>query len=377
VTNYRRVVDVLAAVAASLVLVGSTRLSAEPQPQLGLDAMVDRAVQRFLVDYDIPGAAVGIVRGGQLVYAKGHGVRSVERQEPVAVDTLFRIGSVTKVFTTSLLVQLCDQGRIALDAPVDQYLPEHVETPWRAGDTVARPMLRQLATDGAGLPTNPPNRRDRPHSPSVMEPYSVVELYQGLAMTTLTFFPGTSWRYSNYGLALLGRALELATGRPYEALLTEQLLQPLGMRNTKISLTAEDLKRFAAHHWPKARRVERQRWIFGEVCAFEGLASTVPDPARFVAMHLGATAVQVAEPMRESVATVGTDKKRGITLGWFFRDHPPLGWILSHDGEVDGHSASLWLAPQVKTALIVLANVGGDMAPRLNREIRTVVRDVP
>jgi CubicO group peptidase (beta-lactamase class C family) len=117
-----------------------------------------------------------------------------------------------------------------------------------------------------------------------------------------------------------------------------------------------------------------------------GLASTILDLARFVAMYLGATAGEAAGPvrgsslleMREPVATTfGTDKTRGVTLGLFFRDHATLGRTLSQDGEVDGHSAALWLAPQVKTAVIVLANVGGDTAPRLNREIRTVVRDVP
>jgi D-alanyl-D-alanine-carboxypeptidase/D-alanyl-D-alanine-endopeptidase len=381
VTHDWRIARVLAAVAAGLTLLGHPPHAAGPEPNPGLNAEVDRVVQRFLVDHDIPGAAVGILRDGHLVYAKGHGVRSVERHEPVAVDTLFQIGSVTKVFTTTLLVQLRDEGRVALDDPVDQYLPEYVETPWSAGDAFARPTLRQLATHRAGLPRNPPNRRDRPQSPSVMEPYSVVELYEGLALTTLTFFPGTSWRYSNYGFAVLGHALERATGRPYEALLTDQLLMPLGMGDTKISLTAGDLERFAAHYWPKAARVERPRWIFGEVGAFAGLASTVPNLARFVAMHLGATAGQATGPvsgtslleMRETVATFRTDNQRGVTLGWFFTDHPQLGRILSHNGEVDGHSAALWLALQLKTAVIVLANVGGDAAPRLNREIRTAV----
>jgi hypothetical protein len=99
-------------------------------------------------------------------------------------------------------------------------------------------------------------------------------------------------------------------------------------------------------------------------------------------MHLGATAGEAAGPvrgtallnMREPVAApFGTDKTRGVTLGWFFKDHPTLRRILSHDGEVDGHSAALWLAPQVKTAVIVLANVGGDTAPPLNRESRAAV----
>jgi D-alanyl-D-alanine-carboxypeptidase/D-alanyl-D-alanine-endopeptidase len=201
------------------------------------------------------------------------------------------------------------------------------------GDEVAKPTLRQLATHRAGLPRNPPNRRDRPGSPSVMEPHSVTELYQGLANPTFTFFPGTYWRYYNYGFGVLGHALERATDRPYEALLTEQFLQPLGTRDTKISLTAGDLKRFAAPHWPKAPRVARQRWIFGEVCAFAGLASTIPDLARLVAVHLGATAGGAAGSvsgtslleMRETVATFRTDKKRGVTLGWFFKDHPRRG----------------------------------------------------
>ena len=77
--------------------------------------------------------------------------------------------------------------------------------------------------------------------------------------------------------------------------------------------------------------------------------------------------------MREPVATLGPDQIRGITLGWFFADHPRLGRILSHNGEIDGHSASLWLAPQVKTAVTVLTNVGRDTAPRLTREISQVV----
>jgi CubicO group peptidase (beta-lactamase class C family) len=369
-------------VASCLVILGHLQRTAGQESPPGLEGSIDQVVQRFLVDNDIPGAAVGVVRDGQLIYAKGHGVRSVERHEPVMVNTLFQIGSITKVFTTTLLLQVRDEGRLALDDPVSQYLPAQVTMPsWRQGEERVRPTLRHLATHRAGLPRNPPNRRDRPHSPSVMEPYSLAELYQGLAMTTLTSRPGTAVLYSNYGFGVLGHVLERATGQPYEALLHEKLLAPLGMVDTKITLTARDLERFAAHYWPQATRVERERWVFGEVCAFAGLASTVPDLARFVAMHLGAQAGQAAGPligtsvreMREPVATLGTDEKRGITMGWFFTDHPKLGRILSHNGEVDGHSASLWLAPQVETAIIVLANVGHDTAPRLKELIKVVV----
>jgi serine-type D-Ala-D-Ala carboxypeptidase/endopeptidase len=377
----RSVARELAAVAACLVIFGGAPRAVGQAPPPSLEAVLDRVVQRFLVGNDVPGAAVGIVRGGQLLYAKGHGVRSVERQEPVVVNTLFQIGSVTKVFTTTLLVQLRDEGRLALDDRVDQYLPAHVTPPWSTEDTLAIPTLRQLATHSAGLPRDPPNRRNRPGSPSVMQPYSIAEFYQGLALTKFLFRPGTAWQYSNYGFALLGHVLERATGRPYEALLQEQLLTPLAMGDTKISLTAADLERFAAHYWPEEKRVERQRWIFGEVSAFAGVASTVPDLARFVAMHLGAKPGQAHGPlrgssvleMRESVTPAGMAKKRGATMGWFFEDHATLGRILRHPGEVDGHSAMLWLAPQVDTGIIVLANVGSDTAPRLTHAISKVV----
>jgi len=99
------------------------------------------------------------------------------------------------------------------------------------------------------------------------------------------------------------------------------------MRDTKVSLTAADLAQFAACYWPREPRVERQRWIFGEVCAFAALASTVPDLARF-----------------------------GVTMSWFCKEHPHLGRILSHDDKIDGHSMVLGLAPPIKTAIIVLAD---------------------
>ena len=167
VTHDRRIARVLAAVVSCLVVLGYLPWTAGQEPPSGLEASLDQVVQRFLIVHDIPGAAVGVVRDGELIYAKGHGVRSVERQEPVLVNTLFQIGSVTKVLTTTLLLQLRDEGRIALDDPVGMYLPPQVEMPsWKVGEERLIPTLRHLVTHRSGLPRDPPNRRDRPHSPS-------------------------------------------------------------------------------------------------------------------------------------------------------------------------------------------------------------------
>jgi CubicO group peptidase (beta-lactamase class C family) len=313
VTPYRSGARVLVAVVSCLVFLGHLHRATGQEPPPGLEAVVDRVVQRFLGDNDIPGAAVGIVRDGKLLYAKGHGVRSVERQEPVAVNTLFQIGSVTKVFTTTLLLQLRDEGRLALDDPVGTYLPAQAETPsWRQGEERVMPTLRHLATHRAGLPRNPPNRRDRPHSPSVMEPYSIAELYQGLAKTTLTSRPGTAVQYSNYGFGVLSHVLERATGQPYEALLHEKLLAPLAMMETA-RLTARD-RSGSPHHWPKGKG---ERALRLARCA--PLRILDRPHSRSVAMHLGHRLAR-RRPLRAPrcsrcamVATFGTDEQRGIT----------------------------------------------------------------
>ncbi len=203
-----------------LVVAGHAHLVTAQEPNSAFDEALDQAVKNFLENNTIPGAAVGIVKDGKLIYAKGHGVRSLERQEPVEPNTLFQIGSITKVFTTTLLMKLRDEGLVGLDDPVEKYLPKNAAVPsWKNGDEVVAPTLRHLATHGAGFPPNPPNRRNRPNSPSVMEPYSIAELYKGLAKTKLVFKPGTSWQYSNYGFGVLGHALERTAGRPYEELL--------------------------------------------------------------------------------------------------------------------------------------------------------------
>ncbi len=371
-------------IVSSIVLLLSSAcgplLRSQESGEAGLEAGLDRAVGEFLVRHEVPGAAVGIVRDGELIFARGYGVRSLERREPVQAGTLFQIGSVTKTFSATLLMKLRDEGVVALDAPVSRYLPDDVDVPaWGDADPVV-PTLHQLATHQAGFSPNPPNRRNRPNSPSVMEPYSVAELYQGLGRTALAFEPGSSWQYSNFGVGLLGHALERAAGRPYEQLMREELLEPLGTGDTRVTLTAADESRIASHYWPDRERVERGRWVFGEVWAFGGLTSTVSDLARFALLHLG------AEPggegvvkgdslleMREVVVRFGPHEGEGAATGWFFQDHPEAGRIYEHGGEVDGHSSMLSLAPDVGVAIVVLANVGGHTADALHDEVVRVV----
>ncbi len=125
-----------------------------------------------------------------------------------------------------------------------------------------------------------------PIDPGIGLPYSIEDLYEGLALTELRFPVGERWNYSNQGFGLLGHVLERATGSSFEALLRKYLFEPLGMDDTTITLRDEDLERLAAYYWEAdPERKERPRMEWGEVNAAGGITSSVHDMAKYAAFH--------------------------------------------------------------------------------------------
>src|SRR5262249_5694080 len=154
-----------------------------------------------------------IVRQQDLVYAKSFGLADRRNFQAATVHTLYRIGSITKVFTTTLLAMLRDRGAVRLDDPVANYLPSEVKLPTDPRGAPAI-TLRHLATHSSGLPSLPPNLVPKGEDP--YGGYSVDALYAGLAQIRLVVPIGAGENYSNLGMGLLGHALERAAGMPYE-----------------------------------------------------------------------------------------------------------------------------------------------------------------
>lgn len=327
----------------------------------------------------IPGVSFGVVVHDSLVFSGGVGYASSRRRTPATADTPYNIASVTKLFTATLALQLAAEGRIDLDAPVARYLPDSVRVPTDASGTVM--TVRHLLTHTAGLPKQPPNRRNQPVAgpidPGIWDAYEVSDLYQALAATTLRTRPGTAMLYSNYGYALLGHVVERVAGVPYEQQLRARLLSPLGMTSSGITLTAAQAQRLAAFHWDQddARAEQSVHARYGAVAGFIGLTSTVRDLAQFLIAHLGTTAVgrgviapAVARRMTEpqvQLDSANVTHRVDMALGWF-REVPlaasvatPLLW---HFGDVDGHASAVLLKPAEGVGVIVLQNLGGEMA---------------
>ncbi len=190
-----------------------------------------------------PGIVVGIIseKGTRVV---AYGERERGKAEAVNGDTIFEIGSITKVFTTLLLQIMADQGEINLNDPIGKFLPDSVKTPSKAGNEIT---LLDLATHTSGLPRVPDNLS----SPNLDDPYAdygVNKMYDFLSHYKLGRRIGAKYEYSNFGMGLLGHLLALKAGTTFESLIVSRICAPLHMNSTRITRTAELNSRLATGH---------------------------------------------------------------------------------------------------------------------------------
>src|SRR5262245_52540578 len=196
------------------------------------------------------GIVVGLIEpSGRRVVAHGH----LAKGDPRVVDgdTIFEIGSVSKVFTSLLLADMVQRKEVALDDPAARYLPEHVRVPERSGAFIT---LRDLSTHRSGLPPMPGNllamiaRRKDPGGPHAE--YGVDDLYEFLSSYSLPRDPGSEFEYSNLGAGLLGHLLGYCAGTDYESLVRDRITRPLGMSDTGITLSSSMKQRLTTGHNP-------------------------------------------------------------------------------------------------------------------------------
>ena len=182
-------------------------------------------MENYRLDAHIPGMVWGIVQEGRLVHVKGAGVQDVDTKRPVNADTLFRIASMTKAFTALSILKLRDDGKLALDAPAETYVPELRGWKYPTEDS-PKIRVRELLTHTAGFVTDDPwGDRQTP----LPESDFTRLLRDGVPFTRA---PATAMEYSNLGYALLGRIITNVSGQPYKDFVQRLLLAPLGMSAT-------------------------------------------------------------------------------------------------------------------------------------------------
>jgi len=326
-----------------------------PQSKPESDMPSDAEIRQILVDrIDAQHQSVGIVVGivgpeGRRIIAYGHLEKGDSR--PLNGDTVFEIGSETKVFTSLILADMVQRGEVALSDPVSKYLPPTVKMPERDGRSIT---LIDLATHTSGLPRLPTNMSPKdPANPYA--DYSVEQLYQFLSAYQLTRDIGSQYEYSNLGGGLLGHVLALRAGTSYEALVKARICDPLGMKDTRISLTPEMKARLAAGHNAALDTVEN--WDLPTLAGAGAIRSTANDMLNLIAAELGYTKSPLAPAM---TAMLKERRPTGvqnleIALGWhiFTANGKEIVW---HNGGTGGYRSFIGFDPKAKVGVVLLSN---------------------
>lgn len=312
----------------------------------------DSEIRKILVDR-IHGAwqGVGIVVGviepqGPRVVAYGSLDKGDKR--PLGGDTIFEIGSVTKVFTSLLLADMVERHEVALADPVAKYLPEGVKVPERSGRRIT---LEDLSTHTSGLPRLPSNMKPaNPANPYA--DYSAERLYEFLSTYKMWRDPGSGFEYSNLGAGLLGHALARHAGMDYEALVRSRITQPLGMNSTGITLSPQMKARLAVGHNEKLAPVPN--WDFQALAGFGALRSSAHDLLVFLEANLGYSASPLTAAMAAMLKVHRPTTIGGTEMG--------LGWVLApdgivwHNGSSAGYRSFVGFDPKSRVGVVVLAN---------------------
>lgn len=296
------------------------------------------------------GIVVGLVdASGRRVVSRGHLARGDARAPDG--DTLFELGSITKVFTALLLAIAVERGEVGLDDPLVKHLPPGVTAPSVDGRVIT---LRDLATHTSGLPRIPKNLEPRdPNDPYAG--YTVEMMYDYLASAELAQKPGTQYAYSNLGVALLARALIVRAKKTYAELVRERITGPLGMANTWVDVPSERRASLAPGHTqmlePAPYRT-RQAMIGNG-----GVISSANDVLTFLSAGLGLVETPLAGAFRMiETQQMPIGEHGAIALGWHLQPHAG-SVVVWHNGGTNGFHTYAGYERQARQAVVVLSNV--------------------
>ncbi|MBX3414430.1 MAG: serine hydrolase [Pirellulales bacterium] len=314
-----------------------------------------KVIRSEIAAHQIPGFAIALVDGEHTVWAEGFGHADLARSRPAGADTLFRVGSVSKVFTAMAVMQLVEAGKLDLDAPVTKYLPDfHPQNPFDQPIT-----LRQLMSHRSGLVREPPVGSYFDAS----EP-SVEEAIASLNDTELVYEPTKRTKYSNAGVTVVGRVVEVVCGRPLDEYVREEILAPLAARDTTFAPGEALRPRIAeAAMWTYDGRVFPAPTFELATTAAGNLYSTAIDQARFLELFFaggrgGDRQVLQAETLRQMWQPQFPDAEgRGdFGLGFAlarFEGHERV----RHGGAVYGFSTELTALTDVKLGVAAMASM--------------------
>ncbi|WP_243453407.1 serine hydrolase domain-containing protein [Polymorphobacter multimanifer] len=353
-------------------LLAGPALAQKADKVAALAPQLDALFAEFTAAQHVPGLVWGVVVDGRLVHVRGLGVQDLASKAPVTADTRFRIASMSKAFTALTILDLRDQGKLRLDAPAEDYVPELKGWRYPTSDS-PKIRVRDLLHHVSGLVEDDPwGDRQTP----LPEADFTAMLAAGVPFSRV---PAERHEYSNFGYATLGRMIRNVTGRPFEAVVADTLFRPLGMARTGYDVLAvpqgERALGYRYENDAFAREPELAAGAFG---AMGGVETTANDYARYVGWLLGAwpardgaeTGPMQRATVRELVqglnfmrfaprrADLGPACAQAVAYGMGFRmiEDCDLGSYMTHTGGYPGYGSVLMMLPEAGVAVFAFAN---------------------
>lgn len=342
-------------------------------------AFLDADFARLVSEHGVPGAAVAVLKDGVII-DRAAGLLSTATKVDATPDSVFQIGSITKVWTTTLVMQLVDEGLLDLDAPLQQYLPAFRVADEAAAATITtRHLLSHVGGFEGDIFTDTGRGED-----------AIEKYLEHVAVLPQVFAPGQIFSYNNAAFSVLGRLIEVLRGTHWEAALTEHLAAPLGLTHVAPSAYEAILFRAAVGHMGEGEDgtpTPAPVWALAKSNEPAGsmLAMTARDLVAFAKMHLdGGLAADGTRVLSEE--SVRAMQERQITLprltgmgeawglGWeIFVEGAPT--VIGHDGGTIGQSAFLRVVPEAGLVVALLTN-GGEVMGLFGDVVKTIVKDV-
>jgi len=333
---------------------------------------IDQRVIKFMAKEDIPALAIGIIQNGKVVFTSAHGVMDRIDKQAINSNTLFQIGSHSKPLTSSITLELVNEGKLKLSDRVIDYLPGVF--PEASINEFKSLTIEHLMVHRSGLPNYPKNVT-RIDGDAMLVRYSEEMMLAALNTIELKFLPDEKWSYSNFNYAVLGYVLSKITNKSYAQLVKEYVADKYELADTLVNLSDKQISTQLATPYRKDKRqVATQPWDMGLLTPHGGVYSTINDFAQLMELQLAAYSKYndsgVSSPLvstqviYDTNITQGGKKYPGLSYGLgMLKMTPEWGLttenVLYHGGDLDGFGSEYRFSPEHGVGVVMLTSSGG------------------
>jgi CubicO group peptidase (beta-lactamase class C family) len=322
-----------------------------------LDTTLTPLIQEVMQAYDLPGFAIGVVEDNEVVYARGFGYKNIDTKKPVTTTTLFHMASISKPFVATAVMQLVEQGKINLEAPVTSYLPYFKLDDERYKEITIQQMLSHVS----GMPDVEDYEWDNPqYDEGALERY-----VRSLADKKMRFDPGKNYAYSNMAFECLGNVIAKVSGISFADYEKKYVLDPAGMKESTFLKPEHLPENWASGHLRTIRTIAWEGYPYNRM---HGPSSTLHSNAlemcnwAIINMNRGARNGQkILEPTSYDLLWKpwfkigGEDSGNAVGLSWMLGNHRGEKTV-SHGGGDTGFNSYLILLPERSSAVVVMCN---------------------